>query len=69
MTRDFKLGNPDHGLSAILTEAEHKAVTAKLKVETVNVKTAQELWVAYQKVYKDYPHWLDAIKSQFVKSK
>ncbi len=69
MMKDFRLGNPDLGPSVILAEAEHKAVTAKLKIETANVRNVQELWKAYQKVYTDYPHWLKAIEPYFAKSK
>ena len=69
MMKKFGLGNADKAPSVILTQAEHKAVTARLKVETPQVETTQELWQAYQKAYADHPHWLEAIKSYFVKGK
>ena len=66
--KKFRLGNPDKVPSVILTDAQHKAVTAELAVETVKSMSAQELWKAYQKVYKKYPpHWLEAIKPYFAK--
>ena len=63
----FKLGNPDRIPAVLLTEAEHKAMTAALRVETAGVKDAQALWKAYQRAYKDHPAWLAAIKSYFEK--
>ena len=69
MMKDFKLGNPDHGLSVILTDAEHKAITAKLRLKTAGIDTKEKLWQVYQDVYKDHPHWLAAIESHFVKGK
>ena len=65
----FKLGKPELGPSVILTDAEHKAITAELKVRTAGVETVDELWKAYQKAYADHPHWLDAIREYFVKGK
>ena len=65
----FKLGNPDKLPSVILIEAEHKAITAKLNLATARVKDANDLWKVYQKAYVDHPHWLDAIRPYFVKSK
>lgn len=54
----------------ILTDAEHKAVTAKLAARTKSVKTPEDLWKAYQEVYKDYPpHWLESIQHYFVNGK
>lgn len=69
MMKDFKLGKPDLGPSVLLTDAEHKAITAKLKLKTADAKTTKKLWQAYQDVYKDYPHWLKAIEPYFVKGK
>lgn len=69
MMGKFKLGNPDKGPAVLLTEAEHKAMTATLKVETARAKTIAELWAGYQRAYAKYPHWLDAIKSYFVQGK
>ena len=68
--KKFKLGNPDKMPSVILTDAQHKKVTAELAAETANVKNPQNLWKAYQKVYAKYPpDWLEAIKPYFVKGK
>jgi hypothetical protein len=65
--RDFGLGNADKVPSVILTEAEHKRITARLALETLDVKNAKQLWKAYQKAYKDHPTWLAAIRKYFVK--
>ena len=69
MMKDFRLGKPDLGPSVILSDAEHKVMTAKLDKATASVRSSQELWQAYQGAYADHPRWLDAIKSYFVKSK
>jgi len=69
MMERFKLGSPDKGPAVLLTEAEHKAMTATLKVETARAKSTAELWAGYQRAYAKYPHWLNAIKSYFVKGK
>ena len=69
MFEKFNLGKPDLGPSVTLTQAEHKAITAELSARTASAKTTQELWKAYQKVYKNYPHWLEAMESYFVKGK
>jgi hypothetical protein len=67
--KKFTLGNADKVPSVILTEAEHKAMTATLKAETAKAETVQELWEAYQRAYVDHPGWLKAIESYFVKGK
>lgn len=64
--KKFKLGHPDQVPSVILTEAQHKAITAKLKIATGSAKTLPELWAGYQTAYVDRPLWLKAIKSYFV---
>jgi hypothetical protein len=69
MVKEFGLGNAEQVPAVILTEAEHKAIRAKLRVATKDVKDAQKLWQAYQRVYKKHPHWLKAIESYFVKCK
>ncbi len=69
MFEKFNLGKSNLGPSVILTDAEHKAITAELSVRTANAKTTEELWKAYKRVYKDHPHWLEAIESYFVKPK
>jgi len=69
VAKELKLGNPDQVPSVILTAAEHKAITAKLKAEMklVNPRTLPEVWAAYQRAYADHPLWLKAIKSYFGK--
>lgn len=67
--KDFKLGNPDRIPAVLLTDAEHKAMTARLRLATSEVLNAQELWEAYKKVYAPHPDWLAAIKAYFVKGK
>ena len=67
--RKFNLGNPGKVPSVILTEAEHKTLTAQLRVATADANTPQKLWKAYQKVYEKNPLWLQAIESYFVKGK
>ena len=64
----FGLGNADKVPSVILTDAEHKAVTAELRVDTAGVEDVKQLWAAYQRAYAKHPaHWLEAIKPYFVK--
>ena len=53
----------------ILTDAEHKVMTARLKTATSGVDTPEKLWKAYQGAYADHPHWLEAIKPLFAKNK
>ncbi len=67
--KKFALGEADRVPSVILTDAEHKAITAKLKIATAHVETPQQLWQAYQDAYVDHPSWLAAIKSYFFKAK
>lgn len=69
MAEKFELGATDKIPSVILTEAEHKAITAKLKVATARVDSVQKLWHAYETAYVDYPGWLAAIKPYFSKVK
>jgi hypothetical protein len=64
--KKFPFGDPDKFPSVILTEAEHKAMTAKLAKETVDVKGVKDLWAAYQKAYTDHPTWLAAIQKYFI---
>lgn len=66
-TKNFGLGNPDKVPSVILTDAQHKLITAELAMKTRHVRTPKELWEVYQEVYEQYPHWLDAIKPYFAK--
>lgn len=55
----------------ILTEAEHKEFTVKLAAEARKIEEMKpmKLWKMYQKVYKDHPAWLEAIKPYFFKGK
>jgi hypothetical protein len=69
MMKELELGNPDLVPSVILTQAEHKVLTAELAKETAGVDTLEGLWKAYQKVYIKNPEWLEAIKSYFAKGK
>jgi hypothetical protein len=65
MFERFKLGNPDLGPAIILSDTEHKAITAALNAQKKSIRTAQDLWAVYQDVYRDYPRWLEAIKPYF----
>jgi hypothetical protein len=67
--RLFGLGNADKLPAVILSDAEHKAMTALLKEKTAGIESAERLWEVYQDVYKTHPAWLDAIKSYFAKAK
>lgn len=70
MMKKWKLGTPDLGPSVVLTDAEHKAITARLKAAgTQEAKNIQKLWKAYQEAYVDHPDWLEAIKKYFFKGK
>jgi hypothetical protein len=68
-----KLGDPNLGPSVILTNAEHKVITDKLKAGFVarfgkeGPRTLDDVWKVYQDVYEQTPHWLKAIKSYFNK--
>ncbi len=63
----FKLGSAAKVPAVILTEAEHKRITAALAKATKEVKNSKQLWAAYQEVYEKYPTWLAAIRPYFVK--
>ena len=66
--REFFRGmDPDLGPAVILSAAEHARITADLAAATASAKTKQALLAAYKKAYKDYPHWVEAIKSYFTK--
>ena len=69
MVKRFELGDAAKVPSAILTEVEHKRITAELRAATLKVRDTQGLWKAYRKVYRKYPNWLDAIKPYLVKGK
>lgn len=53
--------------SVILTDKEHQAISAALDAEWRKVgkdkMTLEKLRRIYKDVYKDYPHWLEAIES------
>jgi hypothetical protein len=68
MARDLQLAkNFDDLPSVILTDAQHKKITAALREKKPTINGVQDLWDTYQKVYKDHPHWLEAIKPYFKK--
>jgi hypothetical protein len=50
MVKRFRLGNAAKVPSVILTEAEHKRITAELMAATREVKDAQTLWKVYQDI-------------------
>lgn len=65
----FGLGNADKVPSVILTDVQHKAITAKLAKKTPFATSPQKLWAIYQEVYKDAPSWLTAIEGYFKNAK
>ncbi|TKD01719.1 hypothetical protein [Polyangium fumosum] len=68
MARDWQLGKDFGKLPAvILTEAEHKRITNELRALTPTAQDVKALWGYYKRVYKKYPHWLDAIEPYFIK--
>ena len=69
MAEKFRLGNTDRIPSVVLTEAQHKAITADLKLATGGAENLTQLWQGYQKAYAKHPDWLEAIKAYFIKGK
>ncbi len=70
VARDLRLGATDRIPAVILTEAEHKLITAELRAAgTAEAGSLPKLWKAYQKAYSKHPDWLAAIQSYFVKGK
>jgi hypothetical protein len=67
MMGKWGLGDPDLAPSVILTEAQHKTITAELSALTPKARDVNQLWEAYQKAYKANPEWLEAIKPYFKK--
>jgi hypothetical protein len=69
MGRDLKLTKKqlDEIPSVILTKARHKKITDLLDVNRPAERTREVLWEMYEKVYRDYPRWLEAIKPYFGK--
>ena len=65
----LELGNADKVPSVILTEAEHKKITAVLAKHAKKIDNAKDLWAAYQEAYIDHPTWLAAIEKYFIKRK
>ncbi|MFO0586910.1 MAG: hypothetical protein U0441_05200 [Polyangiaceae bacterium] len=53
--------------AVILSEAQHKAMTAELRIATAGVRDAEDLWAAYCKAYAKHPTWLAAIRGYFGK--
>jgi hypothetical protein len=54
---ETKLGNADTLPSVILTEVEHKKITADLRTMTseIEIKHVKKPWSAYKKVLKEHP--------------
>ncbi len=63
----YALGATDRIPSVILSDAQHKIITAELNAATAQVRDPAGLWVAYTRVYAKHPLWLAAVKSYFVK--
>ncbi|MDI1434410.1 hypothetical protein [Polyangium sorediatum] len=59
--------NLDKLPAVILTEAKHKEITRLLNQVRPPVINRKTVWKLYEDVYKDYPHWLEAIKPYFGK--
>jgi hypothetical protein len=69
LAKKFKLGLSERVPAVILSDVQHKAVTAELKaLGTAEADSPAKLWQLYQSAYgKKHPTWLAAIKSYFVK--
>ena len=68
LARKFKLVASDRVPSIILSEAEHKLITAQLRLAgTAKAETPEALWAAYQVAYKGRAEWLAAIAGYFGK--
>lgn len=66
VARNFQMGATERMPSVILSEAEHKLITAKLRAAgTQQAKTMAKLWAAYEKAYANYPTWLALMKPYF----
>jgi hypothetical protein len=65
--RNLLKGDPDLAPSVILGKTEHAKITAMLEAQKRRVSTLEDLWSMYTDVYRDYPAWLNAIKSYFGK--
>ena len=63
----FNLGAAERLPAVILSEAEHKALTARLAKATAGVEDPKVLWEIYKKVYAGKDAWLKAIEGYFVK--
>jgi len=53
--------------SVILTRAKHDEFNALFRAFRGKIKSRAALWDLYAAAYKDYPHWLEAIKPYFGK--
>ncbi|MDI1480438.1 hypothetical protein QHF84_27710 [Polyangium sp. y55x31] len=68
MARELRLAKDlDKIPSVILTEARHKELTNLLNLKRPDELNPQTVWTLYEEVYKDFPHWLKAIKPYFGK--
>lgn len=64
----FQMEGLDKAPCVILTDAEHKLITEKLRIAWVGKEksmTLPELRKIYQDAYQRHPHWLEAIDSYF----
>jgi len=64
---DFTAKEIAEAPSVVLTQAEHFGITAALRREMPygSKYTREDVWAALQRVYHDYPSWLDAIEHYF----
>ena len=53
--------------SVILSEADHKAMTALLAIKTKAAQTPAQLLAGYVEAYDGHPAWLAAIRGYFIK--
>ena len=75
MIGKFKMGSAEHAPAIILKKEEHQQFTNALNAARAAWRPPyrgakfgkDDLWKIYQTVYRDHPHWLEAIKSYFGK--
>jgi len=70
MMEKLGMGSAEHVPAVILTDAEHKMITAEIKAVRKRLvgealPTKEQLWKIYQEAYADKPEWLNAIASYF----
>ncbi|MDI1450010.1 hypothetical protein [Polyangium sp. 6x1] len=53
--------------SVILTVAEHRRFNTLFRNAKPDIHSVGDLWKVYEEAYKDFPHWLNAIKPYFGK--